>query len=169
MKLDKMVLLIIDDDPSDLLLIEKAFRQNGVTDKILLVDSGDKALAYLKGEGKYAERSFFPYPSLVITDLKMPGKDGFSILEQVKGNAQWRTTPVVVLSGSDDPDDIKRSYAMGASCYIKKPSVFAELRRVFKLFYDFWKECHFPEVDVTGKQLDTEHIGKLGERFGPVK
>lgn len=169
MQLAKLVLLIVDDDSSDLLLIERAFRQNGINDEIHCLDSGPKAIAYLKGEGEYADRSRFPYPSLVMTDLKMPGKDGFSVLEHIKDNPQWQMIPVLVLSGSDDTDDVKRAYCMGASCYVKKPTHYSELRRLLKLFYDFWKECQVPEIDITGKQLVTDHMGKLGERFGPVK
>jgi response regulator RpfG family c-di-GMP phosphodiesterase len=77
--------------------------------------------------------------------------------------------PVLVFSASGDTDDIKRSYAMGASCYLEKPGDPKELRRLLKMFYDFWKECHIPEVDVSGQQTPTEHVGKLGERFGPLK
>jgi CheY-like chemotaxis protein len=104
-----------------------------------------------------------------MTDLKMPGEDGFTVLRDIKEHPHWKIIPVLVLSGSDDTDDVKRSYAMGASCYLKKPSDQLELRRVLKLFYDFWKECQIPEIDISGKQLPTECAGKLGERFGPIK
>jgi CheY-like chemotaxis protein len=150
MKREKLVLLIIDDDEADLVLIEAALRKNGVTDDIRCLDSGEKAIAYLNGDGEYGDRLRFPFPTLVMTDLKMPGKDGFSVLSHIKEHPHHKIIPVLVLSGSADADDVKRSYAMGASCYLKKPADHSELCRILKLFYDFWKECQIPEVDPAG-------------------
>jgi CheY-like chemotaxis protein len=169
MKRGKLTILTIDDEEADRLLIEAALRSNGVSDQIVCVDSAENAIAYLKGEGDFSDRVRYPYPSLVITDLKMPGKDGFTVLQDIKEHPRWKIIPVLVLSGSADADDVKRSYAMGASCFMRKPSEQSELRRLLKLFYDFWKECEMPEIDISGKQLPTKHVGKLGERFGPVK
>lgn len=167
MKLEKRVILVIDDEEFDRVLIERAFQQNGVPDKIECVDSAEKAIAYLRGEGDFQDRNRFPYPSIVITDLKMPVQDGFSVLQNIKEHPQWKVIPVLVLSGSVDHDDVKRSYAMGASCFLKKPGTYSDLRNLLKLFYEFWKTCEVPAIDSTGKQLPTGHTGKLGERFGP--
>ena len=169
MKRHDLVILIIDDDKDDRWMIETAFRKNGVLDTIRSVDSVRRAMAYLHGEGEYADRVKFPFPSLLMTDLKMPMEDGFTLLENLKNNPQWKMIPALVLSGSLDRDDIKRSYAMGASCYLEKPVHHPELCRLLKLFYDFWRECHIPEMDMDGIQLKTEHEGKLGSRYGPMK
>jgi CheY-like chemotaxis protein len=169
MKRHQLHILVIDDDENDLMMIERAFRQNGIGDVIRCLDSGEKGIAYIKGDGEYADRSRFPYPAVVMTDLKMPGIDGFAVLQYLKEHPRWKMIPVLVFSSSADADDIKRSYAMGASCYLEKPSEPGKLRELLKLFYDFWKECEIPEIDFAGNQLQTEHRGKLGERFGPIR
>src|SRR5689334_5737184 len=120
--------LIVDDDANDRKMIELAFRRNNVTNPIHAVESGEEAIAYLEGKGEYADRSRFAYPSYIITDLKMPHGDGFTILSYLKKNPEWAVIPTVVLSASDDVDDIKKSYILGASSYHVKPSSLDELR-----------------------------------------
>lgn len=164
-KASGFTILLIEDDDNDRFIIQRAFRQNEVSDPIQTLSGGNQAIAYLKGEGEYADRSRFPYPSLLITDLKMPSGDGFSVLEFLKQTPHQKIVPVLVLSASRDDDDIKRAYELGASCYLQKPSETKELRRLLKLFHDFWKECQLPQVDESGKQMPTSSSGKLGERF----
>ncbi len=84
MKREKLVLLVIDDNEANLLLIENALRKNGVTEHLRCLDSGEKAIAYLNGEGECGDRSRFPFPMWVMTELKMPGKDGFSVLSHIQ-------------------------------------------------------------------------------------
>src|SRR4051794_14784113 len=117
------------------------------------------------GEGKYSDRSKFPYPAFIITDLKMPGWDGFSVLEHIKANPSWAIIPVVVFSASPDPDDIRTAYLLGASSYHVKPFGFADLASQLKVLLDYWMTCAVPGVGVDGKQVRTASRGRLGERF----
>ncbi|MDB6018375.1 MAG: response regulator receiver protein [Pedosphaera sp.] len=165
MKSTHFTILIIDDSPTDQTLIVRAFRRNDVTNRIVCLDCGEEAIAYLNGVGQYADRTRFPYPTFIITDLKMPRGDGLSVLENLKKNPEWAVIPTVVLTASDDPDDIKKSYMLGASSYFVKSKGFDHLLRQTKILYDYWSESETPEVDVTGKRLKTESIGRLGERF----
>ncbi len=158
-------ILIVDDDANDRLLIEKAFRAAGVTSPIHAVGDGLEAIAYLMGEGRYADRARFAYPTFIITDLKMPRADGFEVLQHIKNNPAWASIPTVVLSASTDLDDIRTSYLLGASSYHVKPQTYEQLCAQLKILNDYWMTCQVPEVDVTGKQLPTESKGKLGERF----
>ena len=166
MKRRSFSILVVDDDANDRVMITRAFRQNGVAEPIQCVSNGNQAISYLKGEGKYSDRSLFPYPSFIMSDLKMPHGDGFSVLEHLKSVPQWSIIPTLILSGSGDLDDIKKAYMLGAISYLVKPIEFAELRSLLKLTYDYWRECEIPEVDVTGKKMKTLSSGKLGERFG---
>ena len=75
----------------------------------------------MMGEGKYSDRRLYAYPTFITTDLKMPGADGFAVLEHLKNNPEWAVIPTVVLTGSRDLDDIKKSYMLGASSYHVKP------------------------------------------------
>lgn len=165
MKRTNPVILVIDDDPNDLQFIESAFRAIGVS-TIQTATGGDEAIAYLAGEGKYSDRKTHPYPDFVISDLKMPQGDGFSVLEHFKRNAEWAVIPTVILSGSQDNDDIKKAYLLGASSYHVKPSSPLVLRALLKALRDYWILCEVPESDRTGRQVPSESAHKLGERFG---
>ncbi len=158
-------ILVVEDEESDQLLIRTAFRELGVENSIQVVKDGEEAIRYLMGEGKYSNRESFPFPTFIMTDLKMPVADGFAVLEHISRNPEWIMIPRVVLSASEDPDDIKKSYMLGASCYHQKPSNYPALREQLKIMHAYWMTCKVPEVDITGRQVVTESEGKLGERF----
>ena len=158
-------IMVVDDDANDLFLIERAFRAIGVTDPIHTINGGQEAIAYMKGEGKFSDRNVYAYPTFITTDLKMPGADGFAVLEYLKKNPEWAVIPTVVLSSSHDLDDIKKAYMLGCSSYHVKPSSTDGLRAQLKVLHDYWLTCEVPEVDSTGRQLRTDSVGKLGERF----
>ena len=158
-------ILIVDDDldARDLLLL--AFERIGISSRASCVNGGNQAVAYLRGEGVFADRERFPYPSLLITDLKMPDGDGFTLLQQLKSTPRYRVVPTIVMSASSDADDIRKSYMLGASSYFVKPAGFEALARLLKLLYEVWLLAELPVVDAMGRQLDTNSAGKLGERF----
>ena len=83
----------------------------------------------------------------------------------MKSTPEWAVIPTVAFSGSEDLDDIKRSYMLGAGSYIVKPSNLADMRECLRVFYDYWMWCETPATDSTGKRLHTLSKGKLGERF----
>lgn len=165
MKRTSPTILLVDDDSNDLIFIKSAFQAVGAAAGIQTATSGNEAVAYLSGEGKFSDRSVYAYPDFVITDLKMPNGDGFAVLEHFKQNPDWAVTPTIVLSGSQDNDDIKKAYLLGASAYHVKPSSPLALRALVKALHDYWLMCEVPEVDRSGKQLETSGTHKLGERF----
>jgi len=165
MKKYNATVLVVEDDPNDQFLIQHAFREIGVIDPIHYVGDGAEAIAYMLGEGKYADREKYAYPTFIITDLKMPGTDGFAVLEFLKSNPDWKVIPTIVLSASSDLDDIKKSYMLGASSYHIKPNTAEELRQQLAVINAYWMTCQVPQVDLTGRQLHTNSRGKLGERF----
>jgi len=165
MKKYHSTILVVDDDPNDLIFIERAFRAIGVRDPIHTVTGGEEAIAYMMGEGKFSDRRLYAYPTFITTDLKMPGADGFSVLEHLKNNPEWAVIPTVVLTASQDLDDIKKAYMLGASSYHVKPSSPDALRQQLKVLHDYWITCEVQEVDSTGRQVRTDSEGKLGERF----
>ena len=160
-----VTILVVEDDPHDQTFILRAFGDLGLTSPIHVVSDGREAIAYMMGEGKYSDRVQYPYPTFIMTDLKMPAADGFDVLEHLKANPAWAVIPTVVLSASSDPDDIRTAYLLGAGSYHLKPASFDRLRRQLKIIYDYWMTCEVPEADVSGKQLRTSSGGKLGERY----
>lgn len=168
MKAQNPCFLVVDDSETDQMMIVRALR-NLLTYPLHCVSSGNEAIRYLNGEGAFADRARFPYPSTIMTDLKMGDGDGFDLLQNLKHNPLWVIIPTLVLSGSSDADDIKQAYALGASCYLVKPSGYAELKSLIGKLIGFWNECEVPEIDPSGRLLQTQSAGKLGERFpGPA-
>jgi CheY-like chemotaxis protein len=158
-------LLIVDDDENDRFLLEHAFKNLNVGYRIKALKSGREALALLKGEGIYADRKAYPFPSFILTDLKMPEGDGFEILSYLKAHPEILIVPVVMLSGSSDPDDVRQAYLLGASSFIVKPPNLDGLQGIVKKLHYYWSECEVPLTDDFGRAIATDSTGKIGERF----
>ena len=165
MKTKDATLLIVDDDESQRLFLQKAFECAYPGHRIYGLASGNEAVAYLTGHGKYSDRAAFPFPSSVITDLKMPDGDGFAILEFLKSNPTLSVVPVVLLSNSDDPDDVRQAYLLGANAYFVKPAGYLALEGLARRIHDYWAHGEVPHVDANGYAIETVSKGKLGERF----
>jgi CheY-like chemotaxis protein len=161
----KPCIMIIDDDPSDLELIGRAFGIAADKSMLLCMNNSKDALAYLQGEGVFADREKNPYPSMLITDIKMPGVDGFDILENLQNNPSRAIIPTVVLSSSEDPDDIVTAYKLGANSYFVKPYRYEELCDLASKLLHYWKSNKTPQKDRSGKHILTDSSGKLGSRF----
>ncbi len=128
----------MEDDPNDVLLIERAFRKAGLPRPVSVRD-GEQAVAYLSGEGEYADRERHPLPSLLLLDLKMPRMDGFEVLRWLRSHpGGLRRLPAVVLTGSGEAADIDRAYELGANSYLVKPPVFASLLTAVQTVTDYW-------------------------------
>src|SRR4051794_7136001 len=112
------VILLVDDNPHDVVLIRLAFRKVGIIDTIHLVKDGAEAVRYIKGEANYADRNQFPAPTLVLLDLKMPQASGFDVLRWIRTQPELSRTVVVVMSGSKNDEDIDLAYSLGADSYL---------------------------------------------------
>jgi CheY-like chemotaxis protein len=130
------VILLVDDNPHDVVLIRLAFRKVGIIDTIQLVKDGAEAVRYIKGEGVYADRRQYPYPTLVLLDLKMPQTSGFEVLKCVRQEAKHDSIMVVVMSGSRNDADIEKAYSLGANSYLVKPTRFDELVKMMEALKD---------------------------------
>jgi CheY-like chemotaxis protein len=115
---DPIEVLLVEDDPGDVLLIREAFEDNKVANSLHVVADGVEALAFMRREGVHAEA---PRPDLVLLDLNLPRKDGREVLAEVKSDATLRTIPVVVLTTSQAEEDVLRSYDLHANAYVTKP------------------------------------------------
>jgi len=166
MKRGNLTILVADDSHDDRLLLNRAFSKFstvGIT--LQMTSSGNEAVAYLRGIEPFDDRKRYPYPTFLLTDLKMSDGDGFTILDHLRSTPQSIVIPTVVLSASIDSDDIKRAYTFGASAYLTKPTNMVALTKMIRTLVEFWLVCEVPEVDQAGVQLQTNKIGKLGERF----
>ena len=157
--------MIVEDDEDQRIFLQKSFEALGTNYTVQALSSGDEAIAYLTGEGRFANRAEFQFPSYILTDLKMPDGDGFHVLEFIKKNPALSVIPVVMLSTSEDPDDVRHAYLLGASSYLVKPAGLAALSALLNKVHEYWAECEVPQVDESGYALNTESRGKLGERY----
>jgi len=127
--------LLVEDDPGDVVLIKEAFEYNKVHNTLHIVSDGVEALEFLHRRGRYEEA---PRPDLVLLDLNLPRKDGREVLEEVKADRDLRTIPVVVLTTSEAEEDILRSYDLHANAYVTKPVDFDRFIEVVRLIDDFF-------------------------------
>ncbi len=132
---DQLDILIVENDPAAARLTREAFREAGFTKGIRSVRDGEEALAHLRREGIHARE---PHPDLIFLDLHLPKKSGLQVLAEIKSNPRLAMTPVVVVSGSDDPNEVREAYELHASCYIRKPDDLHHFLRFIQVCFEFW-------------------------------
>src|SRR5687768_821318 len=133
-------ILLVEDSEDDVFLMKHALASAGITNPIFVVESGQLAVDYLSGAGEYQERSRFPMPVIVFLDLKLPLVSGHEVLAWIRGQRQLESLLVVVLTSSDEPSDVRRSYSLGANSYLMKPLTGRQLLDLAKAFNWLWME-----------------------------
>ncbi len=140
--LQNQYILLAEDDPNDVLLIQRAFQKAGLKDTLKVVRDGEQAIEYLAGRGMYANRERYPFPFLLLLDLKMPATDGFEVLQWLRGAPDMRRLLVVVLTSSNLQADVDRAYELGANSYLVKPVEFEEMVNLIRRFEAYWTEIN---------------------------
>lgn len=133
---DSVTILLVEDDPGHARLIEKNLRRNNISNDIVKLDNGKKAVDYLFSEGDCANQPL-PSPLLVLLDLNLPIMSGYQVLERMKRDAKTRRIPVVILTTTDDQREVLKCYDLGCNIYITKPvdyDQFTEAIRKIGLF-----------------------------------
>lgn len=127
--------LLVEDDPGDVLMTREAFADNKVRNSLHVVSDGVEAVAFLRREGEYANA---PRPDLILLDLNLPRKDGREVLEEIKADEELRRIPVVVLTTSEAEEDVLRSYHLHANAYVTKPVDFEQFINVVRHIDEFF-------------------------------
>jgi CheY-like chemotaxis protein len=140
----KETILLVDDSEDDHALMRFALKQAGVRNPVRELYSGQEAIAYLSGQGEYADRERYPLPCLIITDLKMTGVDGFELLEWLTQHQEFFRVPKLVLSASAHEGDEKRARELGACAYFVKPSQLNDLVKTVVDMNEDWIAEHCP-------------------------
>jgi CheY-like chemotaxis protein len=133
-------IMLIEDEYTDSLLIQRAFEKAGVQNPIQYVGNGDEALARLEGIGQYESREQYPLPAFILLDLKLPGMHGLALLRWIRSKKELRLIPVVVLTNSAEAADVKSAYEAGANSYLLKPADRNEIYRVIEVIQHYWLE-----------------------------
>jgi hypothetical protein len=135
-------ILLVEDNPADVELTLRAFKQRKLSNPIAVVRDGEEALDYVHRRGRFAGDA--PIPGVILLDLRLPKVDGLEVLREVKAHPVYRNIPVVVLTTSAEDRDIKKSYELGAASYIVKPVEFEKFLEVVKRIDLYWMLTNVP-------------------------
>jgi len=132
-------ILLAEDSPDDVILFLEVMRRSGLRNPVIVVHDGAEAIAYLKGNGKFADRNQYPLPAILMLDLRMPRMDGFHVLEWIHTQPRLHEMLVVVLSHYGETEDIRRAYALGAHSFLTKPFTHNDLLNLAGHFDGNWE------------------------------
>ena len=138
MSLPPHPILLVEDTRDDVLLIQRAFRKATLNVRMHVVNDGEAAVDYLAGNGTYADREQHPLPMLVLLDLKLPRRSGFDVLTWIRQQPLLKRLPVVILTSSEQMQDVNRAYDLGANTYLLKPVEFDSLKEMVKTLDLYW-------------------------------
>jgi len=127
--------LLVEDDPGDILMTREAFQHHKIQNKLHVVTDGEQALQFLRRAGEYADA---PRPDLILLDLNLPRRSGHEVLAELKEDPQLRVIPVVILTTSQAEEDILRSYSLHANAYVSKPVDFERFMDVIRQIDNFF-------------------------------
>jgi CheY-like chemotaxis protein len=135
-------ILLVEDNPDHVLLIEEALKYEGLGKRTYVVNDGDAALDFLYHHRQYKDKASFPCPDLILLDLKIPKQSGLEVLKVIKSDQLLKHIPVVVISSSLQEADIKAAYEAGVNSYIVKPVNFEKLHRTITQIRDYWLQTN---------------------------
>jgi len=134
----QMTVLLVEDNPRDVRLIQRAFNKADVPHALFIVNDGDDALAYLAEANGHAESSTAHRPDLILLDLNLPRMNGHDVIRECKQDVRFKQIPIVVLTTSRHDEDIRRAYAAGANAYLLKPVEFSRFVEIVHQLSCFW-------------------------------
>lgn len=136
--MDESVILLVEDNPDDIALTKRAFKKSNLKNTLVVASDGVEALDYIFARGAYAERDINNQPVLILLDLKLPKLDGLEVLEILRSDPRTEFIPVVVLTSSNEQEDLVRSYRLRANSYVRKPVDFSEFVEAVQHLGLYW-------------------------------
>jgi CheY-like chemotaxis protein len=124
--------LHVEDEPADRMILAAAFKKAAPEIQLQAVFDGEQAVAYLAGTGCYADRTTYPFPRLVLLDIKLPRRSGLEVLAWLRSEQALQHLPVIMLTSSSEPADLDRAYALGANSYLVKTVDLASMRDIVR-------------------------------------
>ena len=129
------IILLVEDNPADIRLVEEAFKESEINTELNVVNDGIEAMEFLKHGENYKN---VPIPDLILLDLNLPRKDGREVLKEVKDDTDLKHIPVVILTTSSSEEDVCETYALHANSYIVKPANVGLFIETMKNLEDYW-------------------------------
>jgi CheY-like chemotaxis protein len=139
-----VTILLVEDDLGHARLVDKNLRRAAITNEIVVVNNGQEAIDYLFREGAYSDTTR-PSPLLVLLDLNLPILDGYQVLRRIKADDRTRRIPVVVLTTTEDPREVKRCYELGCNVYVTKPVDYDQFSQAIRKLGLFLKIVTIPD------------------------
>lgn len=140
-----ILIMLVEDDEGHRILIRENLRAGGIVNDLLELSDGQHALDYLYRRDPYQDAARSPRPGLILLDIKMPKVDGLTVLEQIKRDPMLKTIPVLMLTSTDDQQEVNRCYALGANSYVVKPIRYEEFQERVKALGLFLDIVRFPD------------------------
>jgi two-component system, response regulator len=144
MNLDEMEILLVEDNPTDAELTMRALKRKNLANQLVWVKDGAEALDFIFAQGQFQDRDPEELPRLILLDLRMPKVDGFEVLKKIKANERTRKIPVVVLTSSQQDQDVVESYKLGVNSYVSKPVAFDEFIDAVSTLGLYWMLINKP-------------------------
>lgn len=135
---EKKIILLVEDNPDDEELTLRALKLSRVLNEVIVVRDGEEALDYIFGTGNYSNREAYNLPQVVLLDLKLPKLSGLDVLERVRANPSTQLLPIVILTSSNEEEDILSSYRLGANSYVRKPVEFQRFAEAVQQLGLYW-------------------------------
>ena len=154
-------ILLVEDNPDDEFLVLRALRKHRVTNKVHVVRDGEEALDFIFCRGRYERGECWQNLKLVLLDIKLPKLTGLEVLAEIKGNAETRHLPVVLLTSSRLQEEMLRAYVEGANSFLQKPVDFDQFDELIRHVGYYWVHLNQPDqitlvVDVPGEAREEE-------------
>lgn len=131
-------ILLVEDNESDAELVIRALKKNKIHNELVHVPDGAEALDYVFAKGKYIDRNIENTPKVIFMDIKMPKVSGLEALDKLKSDDRTKTIPVVMLTSSNEDQDVAKSYLLGANSYIVKPVDFDDFTSAIAQLEKYW-------------------------------
>ena len=128
--------MIAEDDADDRFLLRSAFEENGYKDKLEFVENGVEMIEYLRSLAEKKEKGALP--RFVLLDLNMPKKDGREVLKEIKQSPDLSKIPIIIFSTTNNEQEMRRCYELGANSYITKPNSFESLIKTVAALRSYW-------------------------------
>jgi CheY-like chemotaxis protein len=137
-------ILLIEDNPSDIELTRRALDRSRVSNELVVVQDGQEALDYLFGSGPYAGRDAAALPGVALLDLKLPKVPGLEVLRAIRNDPRTRRLPIVILTSSNEEQDVSCCYDLGVNSYIQKPVDFERFAEAIRTLGLYWLNLNEP-------------------------
>lgn len=144
MNLEELEILLVGDNPTDAELTMRALKRKNLANRLVWVKDGEEALDFIYARGQFADRNPEDLPRLILLDLRMPKVDGLEVLKEIKAHEKTRKIPVVVLTSSQEDQDVVESYKLGVNSYVSKPVEFDDFLEAVSTLGLYWMLINKP-------------------------